>query len=45
MSRVTDKHMRVEDGEDKTRPHPAPFSCLTTRFLKLEKRKKNDIIR
>jgi hypothetical protein len=30
MGRVTDKYMEVgdEDGEGKTRPHPAPLPCL-----------------
>jgi len=30
IDRVMDNYMRVEneDGEDKTRPHPAPLSCI-----------------
>ena len=30
MGRVTGKYMRIryEDGECKTRPHPAPLPCL-----------------
>jgi len=30
MGRETVKYMGVGDGEGKTRPHPAPLSCLLT---------------